>query len=119
MSYGETYANALAALDTTSRAFIALMRGDLAKHGVMHAHTQVDSRPIENTREVKVGDLVQIYGHQRYRAARVWKVGAKNVSAYYLTPTQLDAFARYGHAICPTHITGRPVAWLDDDTAED
>lgn len=92
--------------DTLSTMLVA----DLAEHGVADAIALADrAEPADGYR---VGDLVAIYAHQRYRIARVWKVGRTKVSAVYVTPSECDAAARTGRKPYPNNITAEPASLI-------
>lgn len=92
--------------DTLSTMLVA----DLAEHGVLDtAHRTGDHNPDGGYR---VGDLVAIYAHQRYRIARVWKVGRTKVSAVYVTPSECDAAAKVGRKPYPNNITAEPASLI-------
>lgn len=86
-------------------------RMDLARQGVLSVE-RVRQFPNVTAADIQPGDLVAVFAHQRYRAARVWKVGSKNVSALYLAPSHLDDAARYGRTLHPNNITAAPSALI-------
>lgn len=100
---------ATAALDMTCEEITELCRQDLARYGVLPLD-RVQAMP--RATDIRLGDVVAVFAHQRYRAARVWKVGRKNVSAFYLTPTHLDDLARHRHPLYPNNITGVPAGLI-------
>jgi hypothetical protein len=84
-------------------------RADLGRYGVLPLD-RVNGMTRVPAADIQPGDLVAVFAHQRYRAARVWKVGSKNVSAFYLAPSHLDDAARYGRTLHPNNITAAPSA---------
>lgn len=93
---------ATAVLGKPWQEIAALCRTDLAAYGVLPSD-RVNALPNVAAPDVKPGDLVAIWAHQRYRAARVWKVGSKNVSALYVTPS---------NTAYPNNITGKPAGLI-------
>lgn len=102
---------ATAALEMTWQEITELCRQDLARYGVLPLD-RVQAMPGIPAAGIRLGDVVAVFAHQRYRAARVWKVGSKNVSAFYLTPTHLDESARHGRTLYPNNISGVPAGLI-------
>lgn len=103
--------DAMKSLGMTRDELVKRCVTDLNEWGVMDTTTgrgsQITAEDMK-AGEVEVGDLVAIYAHQRIRAARVWKVGRKNVSAVYLAPSHLEDHRRHGYPLYPNNITGEP-----------
>lgn len=96
-------------------ALSAQLVADLAEHGVLTSTVRTGDRNPDGG--YRVGDLVAIYAHQRYRIARVWKVGRKNVSAVYVTPSECESAAKTHRMVWPNNITGEPVALIARQSA--
>jgi hypothetical protein len=104
---------ATAALGMTWSRIVEVCAQDLREHGVL---TATDLAGLERPTRYKLGDLVAIRGHGRYRAARVWKISrrTRRVSALYLTPSSLAESRAYAPTLC--NITGTPLGLITTDT---
>jgi hypothetical protein len=101
---------ATAALGMTWSRVVEVCAEDLREHGVL---TDADVERLTRPRAYRLGDLVAMRGHGRYRAARVWKIGrrTRRVSALYLTPSSLAESRAYAPILCNT--TGTPFGLLE------
>jgi hypothetical protein len=81
-----TRADILNALNVDEAGLTEMLVADLRANGVLDEN-EIAKLPSVSAADIRVGDLVAIWAHQRYRAARVWKVGRKYVSAIYKTPS--------------------------------
>jgi hypothetical protein len=104
---------ATGALGLTWAQIVQLCAHDLREHGVL---TEQTVRNLATPLAYRVGDLVAMRGHRRYRAARVWKIGrrTRRVSAMYLTPSAVAESPRYGPSAC--NITGIPAGLITPAT---
>jgi hypothetical protein len=91
-----------------------MLVADLAEHGVLGDSLAVGERFVAPG-DYQIGDLVAIYAHQRYRIARVWKVGRTRVSAVYVTPSEVDAAGKVGRRPYPNNITAEPASLVARD----
>jgi hypothetical protein len=104
-----TITNAIDTLAAGDFATLSTMLvADLAEHGVRDTTVRNGDRNPDGG--YQVGDLVAIYAHQRYRIARVWKVGRTRVSAVYVTPSEVDAAGKVGRRPYPNNITAEPAS---------
>jgi len=110
MATPQQEAQAIKSLGWSWARIVDRCRRDLGTHGVLEQR-QVAALPIPA--RYTVGDLVAVWAHQRYRAARVYKVARTRVSALYLTPTQLTDYQRRGWGLSPINITGRPEGLIE------
>ena len=101
---------ATAALGMTWSQVVEVCAQDLREHGVLSA---ADLEQLARPHTYRLGDLVAMRGHGRYRAARVWKIGrrTRKVSALYLTPSSLAESRAYAPILCNT--TGTPLGLLE------
>jgi hypothetical protein len=104
---------ATVALGMTWSRVVEVCAQDLREHGVLAA---ADVEQLNRPLTYRLGDLVAMRGHGRYRAARVWKIGrrTRRVSALYLTPSSLAESHAYAPILCNT--TGTPLGLLPTGT---
>ena len=97
------------ALGISWARIVTLCRADFAEHGVL---TEAGVQALTRTEAYRLGDLVAVRGHGRYRAARVWKVSRRSarVSAMYLTPSSLAESRVCAPTLC--NATGVPLGLL-------
>ena len=103
---------ATAALGMTWAQIVAVCRADLGEHGVLAEARLERLERVEGPGVYRVGDVVAVRGHGRYRAARVWKVSRRSarVSAMYLTPSSLAESRLMAPTLCNS--TGIPAGLL-------
>jgi hypothetical protein len=101
---------AAAALGMTWTRIVELCGRDLGEHGVL---TEADVQRLDRPAAYKLGDVVAMRGHGRYRATRVWRVSrcCQRVSALYLTPSELGV--RYNCAPTLSNITATPLGLIN------
>ena len=95
---------ATAALGLSWAQILEVCRTDLAEHGVL-SDAQIER--LERPAAYRLGDVVAVRGHGRYRAARVWKVSRRSarVSAMYLTPSSLAESRIHPPTLCNSTAT--------------
>jgi hypothetical protein len=100
---------ATAALGMTWSRMVEVCVQDLREHGVL---TAAEVERLQRPGVYRLGELVAMRGHGRYRAARVWKVSRRTqrISALYLTPCSLAESRAYAPTLC--NITGSPLGLI-------